>query len=205
MIFPDDFGLCVSRETSDKLDVFRSLLIKWNPRINLVAHTTLVDVITRHFSDSAQLVGLANKAPDHWVDIGSGGGFPGLVVAILLSETSPRSVVTMIESDSRKAAFLRTVLRDTRVPGTVLAQRIEDAEPQQADVLSARALAPLPKLLSFADRHLSDNGTALLMKGQNWEKELSDARRQWHFSYVAHKSKTNANAMVLQIGDLVHV
>ncbi|MGP6088685.1 16S rRNA (guanine(527)-N(7))-methyltransferase RsmG [Antarctobacter jejuensis] len=202
---PESLGIDVSRETCARLDHYLALLKKWNPRINLVARGTLEEAVDRHFSDSAQLLQILPEPPEHWVDLGSGGGFPGLVVAIVLAETSPESRVTLIESDTRKATFLRTVLRETGVAGDVLAQRIEQAEPQNTGVISARALAPLHKLLAYARHHMAQDGTALFMKGENWEKEVEEARKQWQFSCTPHTSKTNSNAVVLEIGDLDHV
>ena len=205
MITPETVGLDVSRETCARLDLHLSLLRKWNPRINLVSRSTLDDAGLRHLRDSAQLVALCTEPVRHWVDLGSGGGFPGLVVAILLSEHNPECKVTLIESDTRKATFLRTVLRETGVTAEVIARRIEDTPPQDADVVSARALAPLPKLLALAHRHLCSKGTGLFPKGESWEKELRDAQMEWHFSCTPHTSTTNASAVVLEIGDLVHV
>jgi 16S rRNA (guanine527-N7)-methyltransferase len=200
-----DLGLDVSRETLERLNLYLDLLRRWNSKINLVAKATLEDAVERHFNDSAQLVTLCPEFSGHWVDLGSGGGFPGLVVAILLHEIHPSTRITLIESDLRKATFLRTVLRETAVSGLVLTTRIEATGPQCADILSARALAPLPRLLDLAHRHLSGTGMALFMKGESWEKEMDAARAQWQFSCTPHKSKTNANAVVLEIGDLTHV
>lgn len=205
MITADALGLDVSRETCERLEIFHGLLTKWNPRINLVAKGTLPDAITRHFIDSAQLVSLCPTPPRNWTDLGSGGGFPGLVVAIILAEIAAETRVILIDSDIRKATFLRTVARETGVKTKVLSQRIEDAGEQDSGVVSARALAPLPNLLALAQPYLAPAGRGLFLKGENWGKELEDARRQWQFSCVPHTSKTNPSAVVLEIGDLVHV
>lgn len=205
MISAETLGIDVSRETCDRLEQHLELLRKWNPRINLVSRSTIEDAALRHIVDSAQLLKLHPAPVTHWVDLGSGGGFPGVVVAILLAELNPACRVTLIESDTRKATFLRTVLRETSVSARVLAMRIEDAEPQEADIVSARALAPLPKLLALARRHLRPGGKGLFPKGETWGKELEDARLEWQFSCVAHTSATNTTAVVLEIGDLVHV
>ncbi|SNS10423.1 16S rRNA (guanine(527)-N(7))-methyltransferase RsmG [Antarctobacter heliothermus] len=205
MISSEMLGYAVSRETSERLTLYLALLEKWNPRINLVARSTIKDAVQRHFIDSAQLSALDKAQSGPWVDLGSGGGFPGLVVAILKTELAPDRRVTLIESDTRKATFLRTVIRQTDLTTRVLSERIEKASPQNAVTVSARALAPLTKLLDFAARHLSPQGSALLMKGENWGKEVEDARAQWQFSCTPHTSKTNPNAVVLEIGDLVHV
>ena len=205
MMTPETLGIDVSRETSSRLDHYRLLLEKWNLRINLVARGTLTQVVERHFVDSAQLITIPEKLPRTWVDLGSGGGFPGLVIAIILAERAPESQTTMIESDTRKATFLRTVLRETGVAGTVISKRIELADPQDAEVVSARALASLSSLLAFSRQHMAQSGSSLFMKGENWGKEVKDARKEWKFSCTPHTSKTNANAVVLEIGDLEHV
>ena len=190
--------LDVSRETIERLDVFVALLIKWNPKINLVSKRSLDDLWNRHFVDSAQLFDLMPESGP-WLDIGSGGGFPGLVVAILKANQKNTQPVTLIESDQRKGAFLRTVARETGVACTVLSKRIETVEPQNAQVLSARALAELPELLQFAERHLASDGTALFPKGANWKKEVERARAQWSFDLVPITSWTEPEAAILQI------
>lgn len=189
----------VSRETQDALDRYADLLIKWNPKINLVAASTLKDARRRHFQDSLQVASLRPKAAKNWVDLGSGGGFPGAVVAIV---HKPDLDVTLVESDMRKATFLRTVSRETKTPFTVLSKRIEDIPPLQADVVSARALAPLPLLLMYAHQHMTATGTALFLKGETWREEVADAQKQWRFSMDTHTSTTNPNAVILEIGDI---
>lgn len=198
-------SLDVSRETSDRLRLLANLLLKWNPRINLVSKSTLETLWTRHILDSAQIFDLVPHPVGHWVDIGSGGGFPGLVVAILAAEKDPSQTTTLIESDQRKCAFLRTVLRETGVSGAVLTKRIEQAEPQDADVLSARALADLSQLYEFAERHLSKSGTALFPKGVTWQKELREAEESWSFSHEVITSKSEPEAVILKLGDIRRV
>jgi 16S rRNA (guanine527-N7)-methyltransferase len=195
----DFAGLDVSRETNERLQIYAKLLRTWNPKINLVAPSTIDDLWSRHFADSAQLYALAPEGFDHWVDFGSGGGFPGLVIAILAQERTGTSRVTLIESDARKCAFLRTVLRETGVAATVITKRIEAVQPLSTSVVSARALAPLSKLLEFAHLHLSETGVALLQKGQNWEKEMPDAKSAWQFSYRIDKSVVDENSVILSV------
>lgn len=197
--------LNVSRETSERLKTLAALLVKWNPRINLVSKSTISDLWSRHILDSAQVLELAPANTDHWVDIGSGGGFPGLVVALMANEPYAPKKVTLIESDQRKCAFLRTVLRETNVEATVLTKRIEQADPQDATVLSARALADLSLLNEFAERHLSKNGLALFPKGANWQKEVAAAKESWSFQVDAVQSKTEPQAVILKIGELQRV
>lgn len=192
----------VSRETQNKLNLYFDLLRKWNDKINLVSKTTFLDADMRHFEDSLQVARLASMDVHTWVDLGSGGGFPGAVVAIWLHEHAPHMRLVLVESDQRKATFLRTVSRETHVPMTVLAKRIEDIEPLQSDIVSARALAPLPRLLEFAERHMAQAGKGLFMKGANWKEELEAAQNQWNFRWEAHKSVTNPDAVILEIGEL---
>jgi 16S rRNA (guanine527-N7)-methyltransferase len=192
-------GLNVSRETVDRLEHFHALLQKWSPRINLVAPSTLADARERHIVDSAQVFALAPRDATTWADLGSGGGFPGLVVAILARDLAPDMRVTLIESDQRKCTFLRTVLRECEVAARVITQRIEALDPLATDVLSARALAPLPLLLEFAERHLKPGGLALFQKGAQWENEVTEARRQWQFRANPVTSITEQKSVILKI------
>ena len=198
-------ALNVSRETADRLDVYADLLFKWTARINLVSPATLSALWTRHFLDSAQLFGLAPEDTRTWVDLGSGGGFPGLIVAILAAEAGRQVDVTLIEADQRKAAFLRTVARETGTGVRVLSERIEVAEPQSADVVSARALAPLETLLGFVHRHIAADGVALLQKGANHGNERMIALERWRFDCETLPSKTDSDAVVMRIGGIERV
>ena len=193
----------VSRETQERLDIFLELLRKWSPKINLVSKESLKDVASRHFADSIQVASLCASGVRTWVDLGSGGGFPGAVVAIVLAREGVQ--VTLIESDQRKAAFLRTVSRETKTPFKVIAERIEDVPALSCDVVSARALAPLITLLGFTERHLDPSGTALFMKGGTWRDEVEDAQKKWRFTCEAHTSVTHSDAAVLEIGGLSRV
>ncbi|WP_170525535.1 16S rRNA (guanine(527)-N(7))-methyltransferase RsmG [Ruegeria arenilitoris] len=191
-------GLNVSRETFEKLSIFVNLLQKWNPKINLVSRSTLPEVWSRHIKDSIQVFHLV-EPKNHWVDLGSGGGFPGLVCAILASETSPETEFTLVESDQRKSAFLRTVIRETKANCSVISKRIEVVDPLGADVLSARALADLTTLLSFCDRHLKEDGVAVFPKGATWKKEIDAAQREWNFTTETANSLTDPQAVILKI------
>ncbi|MGO4851760.1 16S rRNA (guanine(527)-N(7))-methyltransferase RsmG [Phaeovulum sp. W22_SRMD_FR3] len=189
----------VSRETLDKLIRYAELLEKWNPAINLVSKSTLSTLWSRHMLDSAQVFALLPQGARHWADLGSGGGFPGLVIAILAAETAPNLQVTLVESDRRKATFLSTVLRETGVTARVLAERIEAVPPLAADVLSARALAALPQLLAFAEMHLAGTGIAVFPKGSAWKTELDEARKIWSFALEEQPSVTDPEAVILKI------
>ena len=202
---PSPDSLNVSRETFDRLEILADLLIKWNPRINLVSKNTITDVWQRHIADSLQILPMAGNPFETWVDIGSGGGFPGLVVAAARSELQNPVELTLIESDQRKCSFLRTALREMGVSGEVICQRIESAEPRNCDILSARALADFGKLLEFSEIHLKPDGFGIFPKGVNWKKEVLAAEESWSFSYEAIKSKTQEGAVILKVGDIRRV
>lgn len=200
---PDPEQLDVSRETFERLSTYVALLEKWNPKINLVAKSTLDDVWNRHIVDSLQVLEASAGLRGHWLDIGTGGGLPGLVVA--LCKPDDIEDITLMESDQRKSVFLRSVLRETQSRAKVIADRIETTAPQNADILSARALAPLPQLLEFAHRHLKPSGTALFSKGVTWEKELEAAREAFSFRCEAIKSSTQQGAVILRISEISRV
>jgi 16S rRNA (guanine527-N7)-methyltransferase len=195
----------VSRETYERLEVYVALLEKWTPKINLISKATIPDIWARHIHDSVQVYQHAPQGFAHWLDLGSGGGMPGLVVAILAAESSRDHMVSLVESDGRKAAFLRTVLRETGVQGQVLCERIESLPTQDADIVSARALADLSALLSYTEPHLKPGGVALFSKGVTWQNEVEIARREWSFTLEALKSDTEQGSVILRIGDIARV
>lgn len=197
-----DIGLDVSRETMERLEHYFALLNKWNPSINLVSKATLEDAWSRHFVDSAQVYRYAPEGWRIWADFGTGGGFPGAVIAILAAEKNPGGNVALVESDRRKATFLRAVMRETGVAAAIHADRIEALDPIGADVISARALAELKKLLEFSAKHGLSGTTCLFPKGQSWKKELIAAQESWSFTYEAIKSETNQDAVILKVGEL---
>ena len=194
----------VSRETSERLDRYAALLTRWNAKINLVSRASLAELWSRHIIDSAQLFALRPERAGHWADLGSGGGFPGLVIAILAAEAAPELRVTLVESDQRKAAFLATAARELDLRADVRAERIETLPPLGADVLSARALAPLDTLLGYAARHLAPAGRALFPKGARAAEEIAEARRHWRFDLIRHPSKTAPDSSILEIGAIAH-
>ncbi len=198
-------GIAVSEATVDRLRQHLDHLLRWNGAINLVAKSTLPDAWDRHVVDSAQLVPLAPSQSAHWVDLGSGAGFPGLVVAVILSEVSPDTRVTLIESDRRKATFLRETARHLELQTDVLPERIESVPPLNADVVSARALAALDKLLPLAALHLAADGTALLQKGARVDSELAAVGAAWSFSVERLPSQTDPVAEILRLKGLHHV
>lgn len=192
----------VSRETEARLEAFAAHLLKWNAAINLVSRASLPELWSRHILDSAQVFQIGPADARHWADLGSGGGFPGMIVAIMAAERSPGLRVTLVEADLRKAEFLRSAARACAVAVDVVAGRIESLAPMRADVLSARALAPLTDLLAYAERHLAPGGTALFQKGAGHAAELAAALERWRFSVQKHRSRTDRDSVILQIGDI---
>jgi 16S rRNA (guanine527-N7)-methyltransferase len=194
----------VSRETIERLEVYEALLRQWQKAVNLVAPSTLDAVWHRHFADSAQIVRLAPAGARSWVDLGSGAGFPGLVVAILLAETGAR--VTLIESDSRKCAFLREVARKTGITVDILSTRIEQAATQAKveppEVVSARALAPLDRLLGLAAPLFTPSTVGVFLKGRDAALEVETAAKAWTFAVEMVPSITETTGRVVVIRDL---
>lgn len=189
-------GIDVSRETIEKLEQLSTLIIKWTKAINLIAPNSVPDLWDRHIVDSAQVFHCAPDSWTHWVDLGSGGGLPALVVAIL--DQQNRSI-TLIESDKRKCLFLTTARRELGLNISIINSRIANADAAPADIISARALAPLNELLGYADQFLRQDGTAIFPKGERYQEELDHAAQNWHFDIKAHASQTNLNSRVLEL------
>lgn len=195
-------GLTVSRETFAAMQEFEALVRRWTPAINLVSKTTVPQLWDRHIVDSAQLLALGPESARHWADLGSGGGFPGIVIATMARELRPDLRVTLVESDLRKATFLRQAAHALGLSVTIRSERIESLAPIQADVLSARALAPLSDLLAFARLHLKPDGTAIFPKGARFQEELSQARLEWAFDVDTRQSLSEGDAAILVIRNI---
>ena len=190
--FAEQLG--VSRETLERLTVHLDLLRRWQPAINLVGPATLADPWRRHILDSAQLAAHLPAGAANLVDLGSGAGFPGMVLALL-----GVGGVHLIEADRRKAQFLREVARATGAPATIHAARIERMQDWPAAVVTARALAPLPRLLELADRFLVSDSVCLLLKGKSVERELTNARVSWHMVSETFPSLSDPLGTVLKL------
>ena len=190
-------GLNVSRETFLRLKEYEKLLFKWNAKINLVSRSTLDNFWNRHVLDSAQFLSSVGEKAGKWVDLGSGGGLPGLVVAILSDEIELVNKLFLVEADVRKAVFLKTVCRELGLKVEVYNNRIEELPPMSANIVSARALAPLKTLCLYAKNHLEKDGVAVFAKGENWKAELVEAQKKWIFSYEAVKSTLHEGSVVL--------
>ena len=197
-------GLRVSRETTDKLAAFADLFRKWAKAINLVAPSTAGDLWNRHIADSAQVFAL-NPQPITWVDLGSGGGFPGIITAILLSENEA-GWVHLVESNHKKASFLRNAILQTGARASVHPVRIEDApkEIPQCDAISARALADLSDLCGYALPWAlaSPQMRLFLHKGRDYAREIEVARSSWGFDLVKHQSQIDRESVILELSNL---
>jgi 16S rRNA (guanine527-N7)-methyltransferase len=195
----------VSRETLERLADFVQLLLKWNAKINLVASSTEDDVWDRHVRDSAQVFVHAMAGAGHWLDLGAGGGFPGLVVAILAKQMAPDLLVELVESDQRKGAFLLVASQTLHLNTRITSARIEDLPRRSADVVSARALAALPQLLDLAHPHLAPDGICVFLKGAAADKEIADARLRYQFELSRETSVTDRSGVVLCLKGVTRV
>ena len=188
----------VSRETLDPIDRYLALLERWNGRIRLTGSTNDRTSLDGHIADSECVAELGREYEGRWVDLGSGNGFPAIAVA--MSRTGSGRETVMVDSDARKCAFLRTVLRELAIDGSVLCGRIEMLPPQQASVVSAKALADMPRLLEYAERHLVSNGVCLFPKGLGYATEVEAARRRWSFDLDVISHRTGS--VILRISGL---
>lgn len=189
----------VSRETLQRLGSYLALLAQWQNSMNLVGRSTLADPWRRHVWDSAQLHPLIARGSTV-ADLGSGAGFPGLVLAILGGLT-----VRLVEADQRKAVFLREAARQTATQVDILVGRAEALPPILSDVVTARALAPVADVLALGRRWLKPGGVCLLLKGRTAEDEIADARRVWRFDVERMASNSEAGASILRLGGIDHV
>ena len=190
----------VSRETESRLDRYLDLLVTWQAKTNLVAPSTLPHLWTRHVADSLQLLSLAPTARI-WVDLGSGGGFPGVVLASALADT-PGAMVHLVERIAKKAAFLREAIRVTGSPGTVHLADIGDTVERFAgpvDCVTARAVAPLHELVGFAEPLVKRGAKALFLKGQDVEAELTEATKYWNIKPRLHSSRTGGQGWIVEL------
>ncbi|CAN5117992.1 16S rRNA (guanine(527)-N(7))-methyltransferase RsmG [soil metagenome] len=190
----------VSRETEARLNRYVDLLVEWQAKTNLVAPSTLPQLWTRHIADSLQLLDLAPSAK-HWLDFGSGGGFPGVVLACALADREGASV-QLIERNAKKAAFLREALRVTGGAGSVILTDIGDyvdSLQAQIDCVTARAVAPLHMLLGYAEPLVRRGARALFLKGQDVDSELTEATKYWSIEPVLHPSRTGGHGWIVEL------
>lgn len=193
-------GLNVGDETLASLQAFDAALNRWTAAINLIAPATAAQSWERHILDSAQLFTLTPPGARHWADLGSGGGLPGLVIAILARDT-PLSV-TLVESDGRKCAFLRQQIAELGLDARVETARAEALAPLKADVVSARALAPMDRLLPMIARHLAPDGIAVLPKGRRWATELEAVQSGWSYELESLASAIDPESRILRMSQI---
>lgn len=208
---PEEFAnyFEISRETLELLKIYEETLRHWQKTINLVAPSTVESIWQRHFADSAQLLRLAPENVQSWVDLGSGAGFPGMVVAILLAGKRPpgaNAIVRLFESDARKAAFLGEIARKTSVAVDIIHGRIELSSTQSnfgaVEIVSARALAPLERLLGLSCRFFGTDTIGLFPKGREVEREIDTARKHWDFDVRLEQSLTDKEGRIAVIRQL---
>lgn len=191
----------IADDARARLQIYHDLLLKWQKAINLVSPSTIKEAWTRHFLDSAQIIRLISPETEVIADLGSGAGFPGLVTAIL----RPDLKIHLVESDERKAQFLRTVSRETGIIVSIHAERIEKiTEEISPDTITARALASLPELLKYAGPWIDANPdiTMLCLKGEKAEEEVRVAKNSWHFDEEIYPSITESKAQILRIKNI---
>ena len=195
----------VTSAAMDRLSTFGEMVLKWNPTINVVARSTIADLWARHIVDSAQVFRYTTPEQRIWLDLGSGGGFPGIVVAVLAYELIPDLKVVLVESDKRKSVFLSEVVRTLNLSATIKAERVESLPDQNADVISARALSPLADLCAYSERHLKPSGICIFLKGANAAVEVAAAQKGWQFELQQAESITDARSSLLLLRGLKHV
>ncbi len=190
----------VSRETKERLNAYIGLLIRWNSHINLVAKKDESSLMTRHVGDALQLAHFILPQFNRAIDIGSGGGFPGLVLSI-----ATNIAFDLVESDTRKASFLREAIRITSAPAAVYSVRAEVADIPPAPLITARAFGPVARILEVSHHLLAAGGTYLLPKGITAEDELTEARTQWHMRVEKFASQTGVGATILRLSEVTRV
>ena len=192
----------VSRETMERLKIYHALLLKWQKKTNLIAPSTIEEFWSRHVADSIQCRRIKPDAMK-WVDIGSGGGFPGMVIAaeLIVDHTN---TMTLVESNTKKCAFLREVARETGVKVVIKNERIEAfiSKNNAPDIVTARALAKLSTLMEYCYPWLAGNSVGLFHKGRDYRQELEESHDKWVFDLIEHPSKIAAESVILEISNL---
>ena len=192
-------SLNVSRETLNGFYEYKTLLSKWNEKINLVSKNTLVDIWERHFLDSGQIIKHVEASGKRWVDVGSGAGFPGLVVALLLRDRKIDCDLILVEKNPKKGFFLNEVIRKLNLSVEVINDNIDTLEPLNADILTARAFSELNNLIEIAFRHRKREGICLFLKGENYRIELDKTLNYWFFDYDIVGSLSSSSGKIIRV------
>ena len=192
----------VSRETLERFKLLYNGVLQWQAKTNLISNATKDEIWERHIADSLQCIAIKPEA-ETWVDIGSGGGFPGLVIAAIMAEL-PDSDVQLVESNNKKCAFLRQMNRQMRANAQIHNERIESAAKRikTPEIVTARALAALPKLLELSSPWLQNGAVGLFHKGREFEAELEECNGLWRFDLVKHESRISQDSVILEIRNL---
>lgn len=190
----------VSRETHDMLRAYSDLLVTWTRKINLIAPSTVSQVWERHILDSLDAIKKPSEVSGRWVDLGSGGGLPGMVAAIVYRDRLDSCV--LVESDQRKCVFLRSVVRELELPVQIMGNRIEDSNLGNPDIVSARALASLSKLLDYTSDYHAGKSRYLFMKGRAWRDEVAEARSRYRFALEVFPSVTDTGSTTLLLSNV---
>ena len=191
-------SLNVSRETLNGFCEYETLLSKWNEKINLVSKNSLVDIWERHFLDSGQIIKHVEASGKRWVDVGSGAGFPGLVVALLLRDRKIDCDLVLVEKNPKKGFFLNEVIRKLNLNVEVVNDNIYTLKRMNADILTARAFSELNNLIEIAFRHRKNEGICLFLKGENYRKELDKTLNYWFFDYDIFNSLSNPSGKIIR-------
>ncbi len=189
----------VSRETLDSFCEYEALLSKWNKKINLVSKHSLFDIWERHFLDSGQIINHVEASGKRWVDFGSGAGFPGLVVALLLRDRKIDCDIILVEKNLKKVFFLKEVVRKLDLNVKVLNKNIRTIEHLNADILSARAFSELKELIEISYHHRKERGVCLFLKGENYRQELDKTLNYWFFDYDVVDSHSNSSGNIIRV------
>ena len=192
-------SLNVSRETLNDFYEYETLLSKWNEKINLVSKNTLVDIWERHFLDSGQIIKHIEVSGKRWVDVGSGAGFPGLVVALLLRDRKIDCDLVLVEKNPKKGFFLNEVIRKLNLSVEVVNDNIYTLEPLNADILTARAFSELKNLIEIAFHHRKKDGICLFLKGDNYRIELDKTLNSWFFDYDIVDSLSSSSGKIIRV------
>ena len=196
-------SLNVSRETLKGFYEYKTLLSKWNEKINLVSKNTLVDIWERHFLDSGQIIKHVEASGKRWVDVGSGAGFPGLVVALLLRDRKIDCNLVLVEKNPKKGFFLNEVIRKLNLNVEVVSDNIYTLEPLNADILTARAFSELNNLIEISFRHRKKEGLCLFLKGENYRFELDKTLNYWFFDYDVVDSLSNPSGKIIRVKNIL--
>ena len=192
-------SLNVSRETLSGFYEYKTLLYKWNEKINLVSKHTLINIWERHFLDSGQIIIDVDASGKRWVDVGSGAGFPGLVVALLLRDRKVDCDLILVEKHPKKVFFLKEVIRKLNLSVEVVNDNIYTLEPLNADILTARAFSELNNLMEIAFRHRKKEGICLFLKGENYKIELDKTLNNWFFDYDIVGSLSSSSGNIIRV------